>query len=95
MRINLNLVPLYKTLRERSEKTITPRMFFEKVDKMRKSQKYTDNEPVIISVLNTIYSFFDLGNYKMVNEYIQQLLPDIMKIKCHTLRNSLLLRIKE
>ncbi|ALZ61914.1 AimR family lysis-lysogeny pheromone receptor [Bacillus cereus] len=95
VRINLNLVPLYKTLRERSEKTITPRMFFEKVDKMRKSQKYTDNEPVIISVLNTIYSFFDLGNYKMVNEYIQQLLPDIMKIKCHTLRNSLLLRIKE
>lgn len=95
VRINLNLVPLYKTLRERSEKTIAPRMFFEKVDKMRKNQKYTDNELVIISVLNTIYSFFDLGNYKMVNEYIQQLLPDIMKIKCHTLRNSLLLRIKE
>ncbi|AXO92808.1 hypothetical protein MCCC1A01412_22605 [Bacillus anthracis] len=95
VRINLNLVPLYKTLRERSEKTITPKVFFEKVDKMRKCQKYTDNELVIISVLNTIYSFFDLGNYKMVNEYIQQLLPDIMKIKCHTLRDSLLLRIKE
>ncbi|EJQ93175.1 hypothetical protein IGW_02776 [Bacillus cereus ISP3191] len=95
VRINLNLVPLYKTLRERSEKTITPKVFFEKVDKMRKCQKYTDNELVIISVLNTIYSFFDLGNYKMVNEYIQQLLPDIMKIKCHTLRYSLLLRIKE
>lgn len=31
----------------------------------------------------------------MVNEYIQQLLPDILKIKCHTLRNSLLLRVKE
>lgn len=95
VRINLNLIPLYKTLRERSENTIKPKMFFEKVDKMRKSQKYTDNELVIISVLNTIYSFFDLGNYKMVNEYIQQLLPDILKIKCHTLRNSLLLRIKE
>ncbi|PDZ03888.1 hypothetical protein CON03_21760 [Bacillus cereus] len=95
VRINLNLVPLYKTLRERSEKIITPKMFFEKVDKMRKSQKYTDNELVILSVLNTIYSFFDLGNYKMVNEHIQQLVPDIMKIKCHTLRDSLLLRIKE
>ncbi|HDR7847434.1 TPA: hypothetical protein QCY30_002108 [Bacillus toyonensis] len=95
VRVNLNLVPLYKTLRKRSEDTITPKMFFEKVDKMRKSQKYTDNELIIISVLNTIYSFFDLGNYKMVNEYIQQLLPDILGIKCHTLRDSLLLRIKE
>lgn len=95
VRINLNLVPLYKTLRERSENTITPKMFFEKVDKMRKNQKHTDNELVIISVLNTIYSFFDLGNYKMVNEYIQQLLPDILEIKCHTLRDSFLLRIKE
>ncbi|MDV6040531.1 AimR family lysis-lysogeny pheromone receptor [Bacillus sp. SM-B1] len=95
VRINLNLVPLYKTLRERSENTINPKRFFEKVDKMRKSQKYTDNELVIISVLNTIYSFFDLGNYKMVNEYIHQLLPDILEIKCHTLRDSLLLRIKE
>ncbi|MGG0209575.1 AimR family lysis-lysogeny pheromone receptor [Bacillus mycoides] len=95
VRINLNLVPLYKTLRERSEDTITPKMFFEKVDKMRKKQKYTDNELVILSVLNTIYSFFDLGNYKMVNEYIQQLLPDILEIKCHTLRDSFLLRIKE
>ncbi|QWH63951.1 hypothetical protein EXW39_28025 (plasmid) [Bacillus mycoides] len=95
VRINLNLVPLYKTLRERSEDTITPKMYFEKVDKMRKKQKYTDNELVILSVLNTIYSFFDLGNYKMVNEYIQQLLPDILEIKCHTLRDSFLLRIKE
>lgn len=95
VRINLNLVPLYKTLRERSENTTTPKMFFEKVDKMRKNQKYSDNELVIISVLNTIYSFFDLGNYKMVNEHIQQLLPDILEIKCHTLRDSLLLRIKE
>ncbi|WP_431613419.1 AimR family lysis-lysogeny pheromone receptor [Bacillus pfraonensis] len=95
VRINLNLVPLYRTLRERSENTITPKMFFEKVDKMRKKQKYTDNELVILSVLNTIYSFFDLGNYKMVNEYIQQLLPDILEIKCHTLRDSFLLRIKE
>ncbi|MGE1041225.1 AimR family lysis-lysogeny pheromone receptor [Bacillus wiedmannii] len=95
VRINLNLVPLYKTLRERSENTITPKMYFEKVDKMRKNQKYTDNELIIISVFNTIYSFFDLGNYKMVNEYIQQLLPDILQVKCHTLRNSLLLRIKE
>ncbi|HDR7735289.1 TPA: hypothetical protein QCX99_002457 [Bacillus thuringiensis] len=95
VRINLNLVPLYKTLRERSENTNTPKRFFEKVDKMRKNQKYSDNELVIISVLNTIYSFFDLGNYKMVNEHIQQLLPDILGIKCHTLRDSLLLRIKE
>jgi len=95
VRINLNLVPLYKTLRERSENTTTPKRFFEKVDKMRKNQKYSDNELVIISVLNTIYSFFDLGNYKMVNEHIQQLLPDILGIKCHTLRGSLLLRIKE
>ncbi|PGO73524.1 hypothetical protein CN980_18855 [Bacillus cereus] len=95
VRINLNLIPLYKTLRERSEKTITPKIYFEKVDKMRKKQKYTDNELVIMLVLNTIYSFFDLGNYKMVNEYIQQLLPDILKIKCHTLRDSLLLRVKE
>ncbi|PEI49970.1 AimR family lysis-lysogeny pheromone receptor [Bacillus toyonensis] len=95
VRINLNLVPLYRTLRARSENTITPKMFFEKVDKMRKKQKYTDNELVILSVLNTIYSFFDLGNYKMVNEYIQQLLPDILEIKCHTLRDSFLLRIKE
>ncbi|MEC3097725.1 AimR family lysis-lysogeny pheromone receptor, partial [Bacillus cereus] len=95
VRINLNLVPLYKTLRERSENTTTPKSFFEKVDKMRKNQKYSDNELVIISVLNTIYSFFDLGNYKMVNEHIQQLLPDILGIKCHTLRDSLLLRIKE
>ncbi|PEQ58220.1 AimR family lysis-lysogeny pheromone receptor [Bacillus cereus] len=95
VRINLNLIPLYKMLRERNEKTITPKMYFEKVDKMRKKQKYVDNELVIILVLNTIYSFFDLGNYKMVNEYIQQLLPDILKIKCHTLRDSLLLRIKE
>ncbi|MFE8095809.1 AimR family lysis-lysogeny pheromone receptor, partial [Bacillus toyonensis] len=95
VRVNLNLVPLYRTLRERSENTITPKMFFEKVDKMRKKQKYTDNELVILSVLNTIYSFFDLGNYKMVNEYIQQLLPDILEIKCHTLRDSFLLRIKE
>lgn len=95
VRINLNLIPLYKTLRERSENTITPKMYFEKVDKMRKKQKYTDDELVIILVLNTIYSFFDLGNYKMVNEYIQQLLPDILKIKCHTLRDSLLLRVKE
>ncbi|KAA0758946.1 hypothetical protein DN401_02000 [Bacillus sp. BF2-3] len=95
VRINLNLVPLYKTLRERSENITTPKRFFEKVDKMRKNQKYSDNELVIISVLNTIYSFFDLGNYKMVNEHIQQLLPDILGIKCHTLRDSLLLRIKE
>ncbi|MGN4748913.1 AimR family lysis-lysogeny pheromone receptor [Bacillus cereus group sp. MYBK220-1] len=95
VRINLNLVPLYKTLRERSENTTTPKRFFEKVDKMRKNQKYSDKELVIISVLNTIYSFFDLGNYKMVNEHIQQLLPDILGIKCHTLRDSLLLRIKE
>ncbi|HDR8178339.1 TPA: hypothetical protein QC076_003494 [Bacillus cereus] len=95
VRINLNLIPLYKTLRERSENTTTPKRFFEKVDKMRKNQKYSDNELVIISVLNTIYSFFDLGNYKMVNEHIQQLLPDILGIKCHTLRDSLLLRIKE
>lgn len=95
VRINLNLIPLYKMLRERSEKAITPKIYFEKVDKMRKKQKYVDNELVIILVLNTIYSFFDLGNYKMVNEYIQQLLPDILKIKCHTLRDSLLLRIKE
>ncbi|ACK63767.1 TPA: AimR family lysis-lysogeny pheromone receptor [Bacillus cereus] len=95
VRINLNLVPLYKTLRERSKNTTTPKRFFEKVDKMRKNQKYSDNELVIISVLNTIYSFFDLGNYKMVNEHIQQLLPDILGIKCHTLRDSLLLRIKE
>lgn len=95
VRINLNLVPLYKTLRERNENTTTPKSFFEKVDKMRKNQKYSDNELVIISVLNTIYSFFDLGNYKMVNEHIQQLLPDILGIKCHTLRDSLLLRIKE
>ncbi|SEG56372.1 hypothetical protein SAMN04487919_11324 [Bacillus sp. ok061] len=95
IRINLNLIPLYKTLRERSENTVTPKQYFEKVDKMRKKQKYTDNELVIISVLNTIYSFFDLGNYKMVNEYIQQLLPDILEIKCHTLRDSLLLRVKE
>ncbi|HDR8162190.1 hypothetical protein CBR59_22000 [Bacillus thuringiensis] len=95
VRINLNLVPLYKTLRERSESTTTPKRFFEKVEKMRKNQKYSDNELVIISVLNTIYSFFDLGNYKMVNEHIQQLLPDILGIKCHTLRDSLLLRIKE
>ncbi|MDC7732355.1 AimR family lysis-lysogeny pheromone receptor [Bacillus thuringiensis] len=95
VRINLNLVPLYKTLRERSENTTTSKRFFEKVEKMRKNQKYSDNELVIISVLNTIYSFFDLGNYKMVNEHIQQLLPDILRIKCHTLRDSLLLRIKE
>ncbi|HEB2433510.1 TPA: hypothetical protein RY883_002941 [Bacillus cereus] len=95
VRINLNLVPLYKTLRERSENTTTPKRFFEKVDKMRKNQKYSDKELVIISVLNTIYSFFDLGNYKMVNEHIQQLLPEILGIKCHTLRDSLLLRIKE
>lgn len=95
LRINLSLVPLYQTLRERSENKITAKMFFEKVDKMRKNQKYTDNELVIISILNTIYSFFDLGNYKMVNEYIQQLLPDITKIKCKTLRDSFLLRIKE
>ncbi|AOM11196.1 AimR family lysis-lysogeny pheromone receptor [Bacillus thuringiensis] len=93
--VRINLVPLYKTLRERSENTTTPKRFFEKVDKMRKNQKYSDNELVIISVLNTIYSFFDLGNYKMVNEHIQQLLPDILGIKCHTLRDSLLLRIKE
>lgn len=95
VRINLNLVPLYRTLRERSENTITSKMFFEKVDKMRKKQKYTDNELVILSVLNTIYSYFDLGNYKMVNEHIRQLLPDILDIKCHTLRDSFLLRIKE
>lgn len=95
LRINLSLVPLYQTLRERSENKITAKVFFEKVDKMRKNQKYTDNKLVIISILNTIYSFFDLGNYKMVNEYIQQLLPDITKIKCHTLRDSFLLRIKE
>lgn len=95
VRVNLNLVPLYKTLQERSESEISPKMFFEKVEKMRKNQKYTDNELVIISVLNTIYSYFDLGNYKMVNEHIQQLLPDILQIKCHTLRDSLLLRIKE
>ncbi|PFJ14754.1 hypothetical protein COD67_07005 [Bacillus cereus] len=95
VRINLNLIPLYRTLRARSENTITPKMFFEKIDKMRKNQKYTDNELVILSVLNTIYSFFDLGNYKMVNEHIQQLLPDILNIKCHTLRDSFLLRIKE
>ncbi|HGO9414794.1 TPA: AimR family lysis-lysogeny pheromone receptor [Bacillus cereus] len=95
VRINLNLVPLYQTLRERSENTITPKVFFEKVDKMRKNQKYIDNELVIILILNTIYSFFDLGNYKMVNEYIQQLLPDIIKIKCRSLRDSFLLRIKE
>ncbi|HDX9682811.1 TPA: hypothetical protein ROY13_004400 [Bacillus cereus] len=95
VRINLNLVPLYQTLRERSENTITTKVFFEKVDKMRKIQKYTDNELVIMLILNTIYSFFDLGNYKMVNEYIQQLLPDIIKIKCRSLRDSFLLRIKE
>ncbi|PGK75910.1 hypothetical protein COC60_15340 [Bacillus thuringiensis] len=95
VRINLNLVPLYQTLRERSENTITPKVFFEKVDKMRKNQKYIDNELVIMLILNTIYSFFDLGNYKMVNEYIQQLLPDIIKIKCRSLRDSFLLRIKE
>ncbi|HDR7797795.1 TPA: hypothetical protein QCY03_001544 [Bacillus tropicus] len=95
VRVNLNLIPLYKTLRERSENKISPKIYFEQVEKMRKSQKYTDNELVIISVLNTIYSYFDLGNYKMVNEHIQQLLPDILQIKCHTLRDSLLLRIKE
>ncbi|MEB8803833.1 AimR family lysis-lysogeny pheromone receptor [Bacillus cereus] len=95
VRINLNLVPLYQTLRERSENTITPKVFFEKVEKMRKNQKYIDNELVIMLILNTIYSFFDLGNYKMVNEYIQQLLPDIIKIKCRSLRDSFLLRIKE
>ncbi|MGG0355370.1 AimR family lysis-lysogeny pheromone receptor [Bacillus tropicus] len=95
VRVNLNLIPLYKTLRERSENEISPKIYFEQVEKMRKSQKYTDNELVIISVLNTIYSYFDLGNYKMVNEHIQQLLPDILQIKCHTLRDSLLLRIKE
>ncbi|MEC0166605.1 AimR family lysis-lysogeny pheromone receptor, partial [Bacillus cereus] len=87
--------PLYQTLRERSENTITPKVFFEKVEKMRKNQKYIDNELVIMLILNTIYSFFDLGNYKMVNEYIQQLLPDIIKIKCRSLRDSFLLRIKE
>ncbi|MGA4464227.1 AimR family lysis-lysogeny pheromone receptor [Bacillus bombysepticus] len=95
VRINLNLVPLYQTLRERSENTITPKVFFEKVEKMRKNQKFIDNELVIMLILNTIYSFFDLGNYKMVNEYIQQLLPDIIKIKCRSLRDSFLLRIKE
>ncbi|PFW60805.1 AimR family lysis-lysogeny pheromone receptor [Bacillus sp. AFS075034] len=95
VRTNLKIISFYELLRKRSEGKISAKDFFEEVERMRKTQKHDENELMILSDLNVIYSFFDLGNYKMVNEYIQQVLPTITNLKCRTYENSFLLRIKE
>lgn len=95
VRTNLKIIRFYDLLRKRSESTISAKDFFEEVNNIRKTQKHDENELMILSDLNVIYSFFDLGNYKMVNEYIHQVLPTITNLKCRTYENSFLLRIKE
>ncbi|PHC86009.1 hypothetical protein COF42_16980 [Bacillus wiedmannii] len=95
IRTNIKLAELYKSLRRRSEGTILPKDFFTEVNQLKNKQKNKENDVMILSDFNVIYSFFDLGNYKMVNEYIQDILPLINDVKKHTLRSSFLLRIKE
>ncbi len=95
IRTNIKLVEFYKLLRERSEGVTSPKDFFTKVNRIRKTQKNKESDVTVLSDFNVIYSFFDLGNYKMVNEYIQQLLPVISELKCSTLKKSFLLRVKE
>lgn len=95
VRTNIKLVNFYKLLRKRSEGEISPKDFFTEVNQISKTQKNKESDVTVLSDLNVIYSFFDLGNYKMVNEYIQQVLPVISELKCITLKKSFLLRVKE
>ncbi|MDR4987133.1 AimR family lysis-lysogeny pheromone receptor [Bacillus cereus] len=95
IRTNIKLAEFYKILRKRSEGIISAKDFFTEVNQIRKTQKNKEKDVMILSDLNVIYSFFDLGNYKMVNEYIQEVTPYIDENKQNTLRKSFSLRIKE
>lgn len=95
VRTNIRLAEYYKLLRERSEGAISPKDFFDEVEKMRSIQKNQENDLMIISDFSAMYSYLDFSNYEKVKEYIEGLMPRIEKVSKHTNQNSFLLRIKE
>jgi len=95
VRTNVKIAEYYKLLRKRSEGTIIAREFFNEVQKKKESQKYIDNDLMIVSDFSVMYSYLDFSNYEKVNECIESVLPRIENVAKHTNRNSFLLRVKE
>lgn len=84
----MKIVEYYKLLRKRSEGTIIAREFFNEVQKKKESQKYIDNDLMIVSDFSVMYSYLDFSNYEKVNECIESVLPRIENVAKHTNRNS-------
>ncbi|WP_263480668.1 AimR family lysis-lysogeny pheromone receptor [Bacillus thuringiensis] len=95
VRTNAKIAEFYQLLRQRSEGTITSRDFFNKVEKIRNSQKNMENDLMIISDFSAMYSYLDFSNYQKVNEYVESVSPRIEKVSKQTNKNSFLLRVKE
>lgn len=95
IRTNIKLVGFYQLLRKRSENGITKEDFFSEANLIRKKIKITENEVQILSDLAVMYSYLDLSNYKMVDEYVKRIVPLINEIPKQTLGNSLSFRVKE
>ncbi|MDY8165791.1 AimR family lysis-lysogeny pheromone receptor [Bacillus thuringiensis] len=95
VRTNAKIAEFYQLLRQRSEGTITSKDFFNKVEKIRNSQKNMENDLMIISDFSAMYSYLDFSNYQKVNEYVESVSPRIEKVSKQTNKNSFLLRVKE
>ncbi|CCW09023.1 AimR family lysis-lysogeny pheromone receptor [Bacillus sp. GeD10] len=89
------LVPLYEQFRWRSEESVTDDHFFENVKKILQGEKGDVCEFNVISDFATIYAFLGFKNYKMMEKYIQKLIPEISKISSKTLQVSFNIKVKE
>ncbi|MHB0798244.1 AimR family lysis-lysogeny pheromone receptor [Bacillus thuringiensis] len=89
------LVPLYEQFRWRSEESVTDDHFFENVKKILQGEKGDVCEFNVISDFAMIYAFLGFKNYKMMEKYIQKLIPEISKISSKTLQVSFNIKVKE
>ncbi|MHA4118372.1 AimR family lysis-lysogeny pheromone receptor, partial [Bacillus cereus] len=89
------LVPLYEQFRRRSEESVTTDQFFENVTKILQGEKSDVSEFNVISDFAMIYSFLGFKNYKMMEKYIQKLIPEISKVSSKTLRASFNIKVRE
>ncbi len=89
------LVPLYEQFRWRSEESVTIDHFFENVKKILQGEKSDVCEFNVISDFAMIYAFLGFKNYKMMEKYIQKLIPEINKVSSKTLQASFNIKVKE
>ncbi|MED2753642.1 AimR family lysis-lysogeny pheromone receptor [Bacillus thuringiensis] len=89
------LVPLYEQFRWRSEEGVTTDHFFENIKRILQGEKGDVCEFNVISDFAMIYAFLGFKNYKMMEKYIQKLIPEISKISSKTLQVSFDIKVKE